>query len=790
MKAKILFLLLLIVYCSRPTLAEAVEKRNLYFEDDFSSSLNTNWNTSNNGGQIITGTSGLVLSSNSENFPFISSNKNIFPIDGNYEISIDYSYPSTSDFGVGFGIGNYIPPYNNLNWPPSQDFNRWILFYSWQGKNDGHLFLGRNCTTATICDQNLTFLLKTIPDNLVHNLTVKYIDSNFEVFHNGNKTDNPILANSHRRPTHFWIGNPIRLSTAHVWTSINVKKISVYSILDIIPEKEKVVILPGFGGSWDVEAVLSGTNGSNWQIPLFVKEYDGLINSLKSASYEENKDFYVFPYDWRKSLDDLASDLNGFIVANNLTDKKLNIVGHSMGGLVARTYLQKFNNPNVLKVIMAGSPNKGIVDAYNIWEGASAGESVWWQKTLLEIASEVNRKIGETKIEAVRRIAPSVKDLMPTENFLIANSISKPWDSLIWKNTYLSQKNNELVSFLPKLIGGASDDYNSRISMNVENPSAKEKLQGLWTDGKPTKTNTYHYSLGDGYVNQNSANSLFDKKLDLTGGHGDVISKKENVVKILSELGIATESAVGSESETKKNVFVAKLNSPGKLHVCYLTVCDSALGLVFEKEKMIIVPGYNNEKYSISVDSHGETGEYGLLVGVINEKGEWKKAAGRLSNITQKDNYFYDGATNILTADQGTTDRNISIFWPKKLKLDEVNDLREKILHDIDKNIKKNEIAEFDLNLKKWRSLDFLVVSKGIKEVDEEKHTERSKYLAGGNKYFAASLSELISELEADLILLPSDKRKIREDKRIQINMLERFIGLKNNTPWGVLTRD
>ncbi len=535
---------------------------------------------------------------------------------------------------------------------------------------------------------------------------------------------------------------------------------------------------------------MGGTSGSNWQVPLFVKEYDGVINSLKAANYEVNKDFYVFPYDWRKSLDDLASDLNGFIVANNLADKKINLVGHSMGGLVARTYLQKFNNQNVSKVIMAGSPNKGIVDAYNIWEGASAGESVWWQKTLLEIASEVNRKIGETKIEAVRRIAPSVKDLMPTENFLIANSVSKPWDNLVWKNTFLSQKNNDIVSFLPKLIGGASDDYNSRSAMNVEEPSAKEKLQGLWVDGKPTKINTYLYSLGDGYVNLNSANSLFDKKLELSGGHGDVISNKENVVKILTELGIATESAAGSESDNRKNVFVAKLNSPGKLHVCYLTICDSALGLVFETEKMIIVPGYNNEKYSITVDSQGETGEYGLLIGEINEKGEWKRAAGRLSNITQKDNYFYDGLTNLLTADSATLESNSKIFWPKKLKLEEVNDLREKILHDIDKNIKKNEVAEFDLNIKKWRSLDFLVVSKGIKETDEEKHTERSKYLAGGNKYFVASLSELISELEAELLLIPTDKRKLREDKKIQINMLERFIGLKNNTPWGVLRRD
>ena len=47
-------------------------------------------------------------------------------------------------------------------------------------------------------------------------------------------------------------------------------------------EKDPVVILPGFGGSWDLDAILTNTSGNNWEIPEFVKEYDGIINSLKN----------------------------------------------------------------------------------------------------------------------------------------------------------------------------------------------------------------------------------------------------------------------------------------------------------------------------------------------------------------------------------------------------------------------------------------------------------------------------------------------------------------------------
>ena len=49
---------------------------------------------------------------------------------------------------------------------------------------------------------------------------------------------------------------------------------------------------------------------------------------------------------------------------------KVDIVAHSMGGLVARSYIQSENyNNDIRNLTLVGTPNKGAVFSYLIWEG-------------------------------------------------------------------------------------------------------------------------------------------------------------------------------------------------------------------------------------------------------------------------------------------------------------------------------------------------------------------------------------------------------------------------------------
>jgi pimeloyl-ACP methyl ester carboxylesterase len=67
-------------------------------------------------------------------------------------------------------------------------------------------------------------------------------------------------------------------------------------------------------------------------------------------------DAYFHPYDWRLGLDELGAQLAARIAA---ADKPVNLVAHSMGGLVARAAVRMLPRRLVRKLIMLGTPNGG-----------------------------------------------------------------------------------------------------------------------------------------------------------------------------------------------------------------------------------------------------------------------------------------------------------------------------------------------------------------------------------------------------------------------------------------------
>jgi len=133
---------------------------------------------------------------------------------------------------------------------------------------------------------------------------------------------------------------------------------------------------------------------------LTVSIYEQIAQVLKeSGGYTGNKDFFCFAYDWRldnrisaarlsakikqwqeKYKDSLKAELKekfqlfwnelkekNFITNEQNPDNeqiKVNIVAHSMGGLVSRYYLQMLGgSKNVNKLIMLGTPNLGAMDS-------------------------------------------------------------------------------------------------------------------------------------------------------------------------------------------------------------------------------------------------------------------------------------------------------------------------------------------------------------------------------------------------------------------------------------------
>lgn len=84
-----------------------------------------------------------------------------------------------------------------------------------------------------------------------------------------------------------------------------------------------------------------------------------------------NPKLFVFPYDWRKSNVDNAVKLRSYIqcIQTFYSGTKVDIVAHSMGGLLARNYiLSNPSNHSVRKMVTIGSPFLGSPKALYVLE--------------------------------------------------------------------------------------------------------------------------------------------------------------------------------------------------------------------------------------------------------------------------------------------------------------------------------------------------------------------------------------------------------------------------------------
>ncbi|MDO8261548.1 MAG: LamG-like jellyroll fold domain-containing protein, partial [Candidatus Magasanikbacteria bacterium] len=133
-----------------------------------------------------------------------------------------------------------------------------------------------------------------------------------------------------------------------------------------IRKRNPVIIVPGIMGSW--------TTDDGWKLDPILHTYDDLWGAFKSAGYEENKNLFAFPYQWRFSNSYTASLLKNKIdqVKNICHCNKVDLVAHSMGGLVARYYIvSDYYENDVDKLVFLGTPHKGSPKSYLMWE---AGE--------------------------------------------------------------------------------------------------------------------------------------------------------------------------------------------------------------------------------------------------------------------------------------------------------------------------------------------------------------------------------------------------------------------------------
>jgi pimeloyl-ACP methyl ester carboxylesterase len=318
---------------------------------------------------------------------------------------------------------------------------------------------------------------------------------------------------------------------------------------------DPVIIIPGIMGSWEVDG--------KWKIDPIFHTYDNLCEEFLANGYEDGEDdeeggnLFTFPYEWRDSNVDNALLLRDKInqIKRDTGRPKVDIVAHSMGGLLARQYIESDDyGDDVDQLITVGTPQLGAPKDYVTWEGGEfLGLSAPIQKRIVGLEALEN---GYTDVFSYVHGRPidSVEELLPTYNYLYDEDgddfVLRVRDNDLEnypKNGFLDKLNStEKVDSLKKveftkIIGESSSETSTVSGYNV----VEGDVPGLWDDGYPKyfdipvlNRQGIIKGSGDGTVPLFSSEAVdipADKTIPFPSEHGDLpTDAQKDILEILT----------------------------------------------------------------------------------------------------------------------------------------------------------------------------------------------------------------------------------------------------------------
>lgn len=369
-----------------------------------------------------------------------------------------------------------------------------------------------------------------------------------------------------------------------------------------------VVVIPGFGGSWSTKAIVLHNQDASYRdwimMPFKAPEiYNPFLQALETAGYAKNQKSFYFAYDFTKSITETASWLNDFLtdqVVPQNPGKKIDIVAHSMGGLIARTCFEQVSGckDKINKIVTAGTPHQGAVDSYYFWEGADIlgldRLSKFGAKLLLHIDGAPKWK--ETDIIHSKFIG--VKDLLPFNEYIF----NKPYAQLqIAQNPNLQTLglSDAFKSKTMTLSGNRSDS--TSLLLTVAPANKKETASGFWLDGKPSILSR---GAGDGTVLKSSSEitGALNKSYDVD--HVGYFNNSLPVTEIFYYLNLPTTTLTPTKGHKSTTLFYSQ--SPDlSIYLDDLTATKLSSNVVFSfdtkpNDRMITVTATKDGNYTIN----------------------------------------------------------------------------------------------------------------------------------------------------------------------------------------------
>lgn len=269
-----------------------------------------------------------------------------------------------------------------------------------------------------------------------------------------------------------------------------------------------------------------------------VNTFEGLLDYFGTKPEYEGK-IFVHPYDWRIDIDNNKRGLNTKIegILNNTGFKKVDIIAHSMGGLVVQSYLKEYGSTNINKLIFVGTPHLGAPKA---------------AKSLL--FGDIEIPFGLVNWDTIKKLSknsPSIYQLLPDKDYFpyeseylaLINRDTAKVDNLSFEQSLQFFKDQNLNSTLIDQAVIFQDDINNYDIGNIDlynivgckNPTGGKYI----LDDKKTGIASTQYISGDGTVPLKSAdfvtvplNHAFYVK---NGGHS-ALPSLENVRTLITDI--------------------------------------------------------------------------------------------------------------------------------------------------------------------------------------------------------------------------------------------------------------
>lgn len=297
---------------------------------------------------------------------------------------------------------------------------------------------------------------------------------------------------------------------------------------------DPVIIVPGILGSEQVDG--------EWVMDPILHTYDDLIATLDANGYTPDEDLFPFPYNWRKSNVETAVLLKEKIdeIKEICECDKVDIVAHSMGGLVARQYIQSHDyEDDVDQLIFLGTPHLGAPKAYLMWEGGEIAPTEL-SRPIEDILNKFSKFLltheakeeGYPSLFAYLRTEPieSVRQLLPVYDYIFDSNTLRDYPSDYPTNPFLENLNanvDTLINSGVRLYNIIGDTLEQRtvVGINVVDPAP---YLPLWANGYPDGFNDIFgdHGLvlggGDQTVPLASANFITTNVISTTHTHGEL----------------------------------------------------------------------------------------------------------------------------------------------------------------------------------------------------------------------------------------------------------------------------